>query len=110
MTSVLVECPNPSCPGRSVEGDQVNREHWNATWHEVNENDTGFWGPDIFCPAGCSEEGIDPESGQLDSAEEELGMRCGECGIVSERFTELDKEGNEVVNRCPHCGRKELPA
>lgn len=83
--SVLVCCPNPACPARLVEGAQVDREQWDATWHEAQRYGDnprpGEWDSNISCPQ-CSEEGIDPESGQLDSAEEELGERCEEHGIV----------------------------
>lgn len=114
MSTVLVCCPNPVCPGHSIEGETVNRAAWEATWHEAGRSPisdeylAGEWDSNIECPE-CGHEGIDPESGQLNSAEEELGIRC-ECGIVSERFTELDKEGNEVVNPCPHCSKRDLPA
>jgi len=83
MPSVEVQCPNPACPGRIVEGDSVTRESWEATWHApyVFAKQPGEFGPDIACPS-CGTEGIDPESGQLDSAEEELGERCDKHGIV----------------------------
>lgn len=86
---VLVCCPNPACSGRSVEGETVNRAAWEATWHEQGTQSDCAWGPtpgywlnDIAC-SSCGTEGIDPESGQLDSAEEELGWRCPACGVVS---------------------------
>lgn len=96
MTSVLVVCPSPSCPGRSVQGQEVIRASWDATWHEADHKGPGEWAADIHCDA-CSTEGIDPESGQLDSAEEELGVRCPGCGVVSSNSKPV----------CPHCGLRE---
>lgn len=117
MTSILVCCPSPSCPGKSVQGQEVIRESWNATWHEPADNQFelgGEWASDITCPR-CSEEGIDPESGQLDSAEEELGVRCKFCGVVSHGgvFTSAhadpssDTWGNRVPRECPYCHEPE---
>lgn len=81
-TAVLVECPSPLCPGRVVEGDLVTRNGWEATWYEPETQGTPpYWLNNIGCPS-CGCEGIDPESGQLDSAEEELGKRCETHGIV----------------------------
>lgn len=106
----LVVCPSPVCPGRSVQGDEVIRESWEATRHELNrrafdyEPGDGYWDADIHCPR-CSTEGIDPESGQLDSAEEELGERCSNCGIVSAK----DAHGTYPKPRlCAYCGEPTL--
>lgn len=102
MTQILVECPSPKCPGRSVEGETVNRETWEAWWHEGSrQTSPGEWSKGtIHCPR-CSTEGIDPESGQLDSAEEEFGPRCESCGIVTAE--------SQRDFRCPHCDEY-LPA
>jgi hypothetical protein len=101
MPSVLVQCPNPACPARIVDGETVNRAYWEATWHEGrrygDEPQPGEWGNDIACPA-CGQEGIDPDSGQLDSAEEELGRRCANCGVVSE---------TDIF--CPYCNWSKEP-
>lgn len=105
MSQVLVQCPNPACPGRSVEGETVNRETWEATWQPFVGNPPegpGWWGANIYCPR-CSTQGIDPESGQLDSAEEELGTRCLCCGVVNK-----PTEG-QIEPFCQHCGET-LPA
>ena len=106
MPSVLVVCPSPTCPGRSVQesvesGYEVLREEWEATWRESRTHPeismAGEWWADIACPR-CGTEGIDPESGQLDSAEEELGMRCSTCGVVS-----ATKDWAAAEDQCPHC-------
>jgi hypothetical protein len=119
MTSVLVECCNPSCPGREVKDGEVSREQWNATWLADDLAATFLkrppeWASDVHCPS-CGTEGIDPESGQLDSAEEELGTRCKFCGVVSHGgvFTSAhadpptDAWGNRVPRECPHCNEPE---
>jgi len=104
--AVLVVCPNPSCTGRSVQDGEVIRELWEATWHEAILYEPGQggqpaeWASDITCPQ-CGEEGIDPESGQLDSAEEELGRRCEFCGVVSEPKRWMYRHTSQL--RCPHC-------
>lgn len=102
MISVLVVCPSPSCPSREVKDGEVLRRQWEATWHEPlwlveGEYPPGEWASDITCPS-CSTEGIDPESGQLDSAEEELGERCPHCGIVSANMGKRREHWH-----CPHC-------
>lgn len=96
MTSVLVECPNPGCPSREVKDGEVSRNQWEATWRRPGLAllHPGEWAPDITCSA-CGTEGIDPESGQLDSAEGELGKRCPSCRVV--QVFEADKCG---------CGRE----
>lgn len=102
---VLVCCPNPACPGRIVEGQSVTRETWEATWlgPYVFTQQSSEWRSDISCPQ-CGTEGIDPEFGLLDSAEEELGHRC-DCGIVS-TVEQLAANGC----KCPHCSREVMPA
>lgn len=110
MSQVPVCCPNPACEGRSVEGETVNRAAWEATWNpspvpgilSAPVEGPGFWSANIHCPE-CATEGIDPESGQLDSAEEELGERC-ECGVVV-AFDNIIRgwDGDEPAKRCPHC-------
>lgn len=95
MSTILVQCPNPACPGRSIQGQEVLREEFDATWIAPQGiGMPGYFAADIHCPR-CSEEGIDPESGQLDSAEEEFGVRCERCGIVT---------ANPDVY-CRHCGK-----
>jgi hypothetical protein len=108
MRMVLVVCPSPSCPGRVIEGESVTRETWNATWHGSFHGplaDQVYWGSDISCPC-CGTEGIDPESGQLDSAEEELGRRCELCGVVSseDRWPSVEMFG-ALSAYCPECGK-----
>lgn len=106
MPSVQVCCPNPACPGRVVEGESVTRETWEAMWHEArqeqswgNDPQPGEWASDICCPR-CGHEGIDPESGQLDSAEEELGERCPSCGVVNPPLSEMRYEA------CKYCHKR----
>lgn len=109
-TMVQVVCPNPACPHRIVEGENVTREAWDASWLEGNPEYPPYWHSDIVCPS-CGMEGIDPESGQLDSVEEELGTRCKFCGVVSHGgvLTNAhadpltDNLGNRVPRECPHC-------
>lgn len=109
MSSVLVVCCNPACSGRSVEGETVNRATWEATWrhNSLYQGDLApEWVSGIHCPC-CKTEGIDPESGQLDSAEEELGVRC-KCGIVSTEGQMIAVEKPPgwpfpVIGRCPYC-------
>lgn len=106
MSQLVVECPNPSCPRRSVQDQEVVRETWEATWLDGNPEHAPYWHSDIACPA-CGQEGIDPESGQLDSAEEELGVRC-KCGVVSveDQMIAVEKPPGwpfPVIGRCPHC-------
>lgn len=101
MTSMVqVVCPSPSCPGRIVEGESVTREAWEATWCDGRREFAPYWHADISCPA-CGTEGVDPESGQLDSAEEELGTRCPHCGLVS--------AGTIRTGPCRHCGKPIAP-
>lgn len=105
MTQVQVVCCDPACPGRVVEGESVTRETWEATWHEPRWGQSGIpgeWTSSIACPS-CGQDGIDPESGQLDSAEEELGVRCKFCGVVSD--VTWDRPGGQPP--CPHCGERE---
>lgn len=101
-TTILV-CPSPSCPDRTVENNgTVTRAEWESAWLGQTETMPGEWKtPECFA---CGAEGIDPESDQLDSAEEELGVRCSDCGIVSARHeTRVDpKKG--LCLACPHCG------
>lgn len=99
MSQVSVVCPNPACKGRSVQNGEVLREEWEATWVEPTQFDhPQHWANDIYCPR-CPEEGIDPESGQLDSAEEELGERCSECGVVNS----LERRARQALRRVPVC-------
>lgn len=110
MSQLVVECPSPSCPRRSVQDQEVTRESWEATWLPARQEQTwgndpqpGEWTAGIDCPR-CGTEGIDPESGQLDSAEEELGTRCLACGVVSDPPSDADNK-----RECPHCNER-LPA
>lgn len=96
MSQILVECPSPACSAREVKDGEVSREQWEATWLGPDPH-PGYWHSNIACPS-CGTEGIDPESGQLDSAEEELGVRCGSCGVVSD-----SRNWASYVN-CPSCG------
>jgi DNA-directed RNA polymerase subunit RPC12/RpoP len=113
-SSVQVVCPNPACSHRIVEGENVTRESWDATWLDGRQEYPPYWHSDVACPA-CGTEGIDPESGQLDSAEEELGTRCKFCGVVSHGgvFTSAhadpptDAWGNRIPRECPHCHEPE---
>lgn len=104
MPSVLVECPSPSCPDRVVEGEKVTRAAWKALFYPADRwgNSPSEWDTSIMCPR-CGTEGIDPESGQLDSAEEELGERCSECGVVSAEF-KIGVVPGRAFAACPHCG------
>lgn len=90
---VDVQCPNPACPDREVEGDEVHRAEWTATYFGATYEQSGEFGPDINCACGC--EGIPVDDGpRIAAAEEELGRRCEECGVVT-----ANPDGG-----CPHCG------
>lgn len=116
MGFVDVVCPNPACLGRIVEGESVARETWEATWYEPflaprsGELVPGEWGPGNHCPR-CGMEGVDPESGQLDEHEEELGVRCNGCGVVTDpaKWHVITEKGSQSPGPwCPHCG-DEMP-
>lgn len=106
-TTILV-CPSPACSERTVEDDRtVTRAEWESAWLGQTETMPGEWKtPECFA---CGTEGIDPESGQLDSAEEELGRRCEQCGVVSteDRWPGVQMFGALSIY-CPECGERNV--
>ncbi len=96
METTILVCPSPTCPDRTVESDGiVTRAEWESAWLGQTPHMPGEWKtPECFA---CGTEGIDPESGQLDSAEEELGVRCPHCGVVTAKWD------SAWVSKCPHC-------
>lgn len=106
MASVEVVCPNPSCKGRHVEGENVERENWEATWLP-GVYGGGEWDGDISCLA-CGTDGVaaDDEAG-IDMREEELGTRCPHCGVVFYGGMG-DCEGVAVYERCPNCDERRI--
>lgn len=96
METTILVCPSPTCPDRTIEDDgTVTRAEWESAWLGQTRDEPGMWQrPEC----ACGTEGIDPESGQLDSAEEELGERCPHCGIVSANMGKHREHWH-----CPHC-------
>lgn len=92
---VTLACPNPECPEREVEGQSVSRFTWDSRWLGQTSDAPGE--PAMpECPV-CGASGVpDDDKAQLEAAEEEHGVRCPECGVVT-----AHPDGG-----CPHCGEK----